>query len=165
MKTLVIFLVFISAPSVAVAQSSAEPTGVVDSVVVTRKSDLCGQRPCPTSRVSLRRSEFSGGELDTLASKARSDHLYRLPPSVLGKTSWCYVAMSDAVMATITIYHRQGHWTTRGYRHCIGPKGILDGAPRDTPVEKRRLLQLEASIDSLAAKTRNRLPATIPQNR
>lgn len=151
MKVLPIFLSLIAAPASAVAQSGGEPAGVVDSVVVTRKSDMCGQRVCPTLRVSLRRSEFPGGELDTLASKARADGLYRLPPSVLGKTSWCYFAISDNIMASIAIYHREGSWTTRGYRHCLGPKGIRTDAPIETPVEKRRLVQLEASIDSLAA--------------
>ena len=61
-------------------------------------------------------------------------------------------AVSDNVMASLSIYHGNSVATVRGYRHCLGAdsKAISD---RALPIEKQRLLEVEALIDSVAIRT------------
>jgi hypothetical protein len=131
----------------------AQQGEAVDSVVLMRKQDLCvPPRGCAAiPMVVLRRRELQAWILDSVDVRARSIGFYQLPPDVLGKVPWCEVVMSDNTMATLSIYRGTKAATVRGYHHCLGEK---NAGPRYnvTPIEKQRLLDLEALIDSAASR-------------
>jgi len=131
--------------------SSAQESAPVDSIVLKRKHDLCGGCT-PFADIILRRRNVPSWMLDTIDARARSAGVYQLPADILGKVTWCRVAVSDNVMASLSIYHANSVASVRGYRHCLGAdsKAISD---RAVPIEKQRLLEVEALIDSVAIRT------------
>ena len=135
----------------SLANLSLAQDGVpVDSVVLKRKPAMCPG--CSIPDVVLRRHELPSWILDSVDIRARHAGFYQLPVAVLGKVPWCKSVMSDAVMATLSIYRGASVATVQGYHHCLG------GYPRATsdppvPVEKQRLLDLESLIDSAARRT------------
>jgi len=92
----------------------------------------------------LHSSEIGAAALAVFQTKADSIQFYALPANVMG-ASFCRVVRSDDLMATLTIYHADGHWSVRGYHHC-----------RDVSAQQTALLTLEAMVDSLAALPRRR---------
>ena len=130
------------------AQAVGSPRGVPDSVVLSRKDDLClgGCKPIPD--VVLRRTQLPAGVLEMIATRARAAGFYSLPANILGKVDWCQVAMSDSRMSVLAIYHADGFWSVRGYHHCLGGINYTHGSP--PPPEKQKLVALEALVDSVA---------------
>jgi hypothetical protein len=129
------------------AQSTVRPVGPIDSIVVVRTQVPGWPCPrCPPTRITLRRDLTDGTVLAAFRQKAESLEFYSLPPDVMG-ASFCRVVRSDALMATLTIYHPDGLWSVRGYHHC-----------RDRSPEQTGLLALEALVDSVAALQRRRPP-------
>ena len=125
------------------AQPPTRPVGPVDSIVLVRTFVPGWPCPeCPPQHVAVRRGAAAEGRLAQVALKADSIGFYALPADLLGK-SICRTVMSDALMATIAIYHTDGWWSVRGYRHC---------AERG-PVQ-RALIAIEALVDSIHAAPR-----------
>jgi len=130
--------------------SLAQDGSPVDSVVLKRKPAMC--RDCSIPDVVLRRQELPSWILDSVDIRAHHVGFYQLPVDVLGKVPWCKTVMSDAVMATLSIYRDTSVASVRGYHHCMGgyPMATSDSPE---PVEKRRLLDLESLIDSAARRS------------
>jgi len=125
------------------AQSPIQSLGPIDSIALVRKPVW----PCPTcapERVTLRRGSTDTTALAAFERKADSLGFYRLPANVMG-ASFCRVVSSDAPLATLSMYHRDGRWSVSGYHHCI-----------DRSPEQAGLLTLEALVDSLDAAARRR---------
>jgi hypothetical protein len=121
------------------AQSPAPRAGPIDSVVLVRIPAW----PCSTcapERVTLGRNVTDTVKLAAFGREADSLGFYRFPTDFAG-SSFCRVVRSDALMATLSIYHRDGWWSVRGYHGC-----------RDRSPEQAGLLVLEAMVDSLAAR-------------
>jgi len=122
------------------AQSPMRPLGPIDSIVLVRTQVPGWPCPkCPAERVTLRRDLIDTTVLAAFRRKADSVGFYALPANVMG-ASFCRVVRSDDLLATLSIHHRDGLWSVRGYHHC-----------RDRSPEQTGLLALEALVDSLAA--------------
>ena len=115
----------------------------IDSVVLVRTPVPGWPCPtCPPARVVLRRDAIDSTTLAAIKQKADSIGFYDLPPNVMG-ASFCPVVRSDALMATLSIYHPDGRWSVRGYHHCT------DRSPQQVG-----LLALEAMVDGIAGVPR-----------
>ena len=97
---------------------------------------------CPPP-VTLRRNTIGTTALAAFKRKADSVGFYALPAEVMG-ASFCRGFRSDAVIARLSIYHTDGSWSVRGYKHC-------PASP-----QKLGLLAMESMVDSLAALPRRR---------
>lgn len=125
------------------AQPATRPRGPIDSVVLVRTP--AWRLPCPTcppAHIVLRRGASDSTALAAFSRKADSLGFYALPANVMG-ASFCQVVRSDDLLATLSIYHPDGHWSVRGYHHC-----------RDRSPEQAGLLALESLVDSLAVQPR-----------
>jgi len=127
------------------AQPAPQSLGPVDSIALVRKPMWwCRKGPCPPERVTLRRGAIDTSVLASFERKAVSLGFYGLPAMVWG-ASFCRVIMSDAEMTTLSIYHREGQWSVRGYHHCSDRSPELTG-----------LFTLELLVDSLGGTPRRR---------
>ena len=136
----------------ACTTSGTSARAVVDSVVLTRKVDLCISSPCPTTVVTLRRGQVSNRSLELIDARAAAAGFYDMPRDLPGSARFCHFAISDALMATLAIYRRDREWSVRGYHHCLGDSTWTELSP--SPPEKTRLVALEALVDSIAGTPR-----------
>lgn len=134
-------VLLVSIAAIAPAQERAQGNSA-DSITLVRKHDLCaGCRP--HEDVALRARDVPAWMMDTIVARAVAAGFFQLPRSVLGAVPWCQVALSDNLMATLTIHRGRRAFTVSGYRHCVPDD-------RQHQAAKQRLVDLEALIDSVA---------------
>ena len=137
-------------PAFGAGAQAPSPSGPADSVVLTRYGDQCSPRldRCDFPAVVLRRTELPAGTLDTVVARAAAAGFYSLPRDVPGNVDWCQIVLSDGLMSTLSIHHRRAEWSVRGYHYCLGDRSSSHETPE--PPERKRLVALEALVDSIA---------------
>jgi hypothetical protein len=138
----VVWLCAMFAASDVQAQRSSRPAAIVDSIVLERRPQRGGLacRECPPPRIVLHRATVRRGALEVIADEAARIGFYAMPPELRARVPFCMVLRSDALDASITMYHRDTTHSVGGYHHCVG--GRLGGVSR----EPQLLRQLEAHI-------------------